>query len=705
MNIGRRIISIIILIGLLSTSASVVSAAKPLVITNPIESETVSGTYLITGGGDGKQVEVSIDQDNWQLATEGKSWTYSWDTTAYADGPHTVYARYTDLSVETSVNVQVSNASGGNECTVSSGEVLINEILPAPSSGSEWVELYNTTGSVVDIGFCYLDDLADAGGAPVQIPEGTTIPANGFWTMDFSSYYNNTGDDVRFLLEDASTVLDAYSYGSTGYDESWYRSPDGGDWASTTTTTPTKGATNGGGGGTCGTGTWTAGNLEIHHINIGQGDSTFIVGPTGKTLLFDAGESYWNSSIDAQIVGPYIETVLGCKELDYVVISHFHVDHIGYVGYGGLWNLVEVQNFSVGMTLIRDYNTYLGTTSGTFDNWKAYLEGAGQTSLNPVTASEGTGQIDLGGSVVFDIVTVDGNGQIIPGDFSADPVPPSENDYSIGAVISMGLFDEWIGGDLDGEFIGSEFSYVYHDIELSVAAEVGDVDVLRVNHHGSDHSNNITFVNQLDPEVSIISVGSDNTYGHPRQSVMDLVLATSDVYLTERGDPAVNIGDAVVAGHIVIKTSDGVNYAVNGINYVATDPTRVDGDGDGYFVEVDPNDGDPDSQPAPNGGCDETYQVCGGTGVPNPPLVLGVDVGKKSLTVNWDTSQTVDYYNIYRAEVGGGPYTLVAPNLPDNYYFWKNVGLTSGVEYFYVMTSVIGGLESDYSNEVSGIPR
>jgi fibronectin type 3 domain-containing protein len=65
----------------------------------------------------------------------------------------------------------------------------------------------------------------------------------------------------------------------------------------------------------------------------------------------------------------------------------------------------------------------------------------------------------------------------------------------------------------------------------------------------------------------------------------------------------------------------------------------------------------------------------------------------------------VDYYNVYRSEAGGGPYALVAPQLPDNYYYWKDTGLTSGVTYYYVMTSVIGGVESDYSNEVSAVPR
>ncbi len=702
MSLRKTLLSFAMLIALLVSLSPSALAAKPLVIQAPVDNETVSGTYLVTGGGDGHPVEVSIDYTTWEPASGDKSWSYSWDTTAYSDGPHTVYARYTDGSSETSVPVIVSNGGGSDMCNVTAGDVLINEILPAPSSGPEWVELYNTTAVDQDISYCYIDDIADGGGTPYQIPAGTIIPAAGFWTLDRTSYFNNTGDDVRFLEEDAATLLDAYTYGPTDYDVSWYRSPDGGDWQATPTTSPTKGTSNGG-GSACGTGTWTAGNLEIHHINIGQGDATLIVGPTGQSLLFDAGESYWNSSIDAERVGPYIEAVLGCKELDYVVITHFHVDHIGYVGYGGLWNLVEVQGFSVGQMLHRDYNTYLGRSSGTFDNWRTYLAGEGQDKLHPVIAIEGTSQVNLGDGVTFNILTVDGNGALRPGDFSADPFPPSENDYSIGAVIRFGAFDEWIGGDLDGEFT-SDYDYAYHDIELSAAAEVGDVDVYRVHHHGSDHSNNVTFVNQIDPEVSIISVGDDNTYGHPRQAVMDLLSATSDVYMTERGDPTTNIGDAVVAGDILVKTSDGINYTVNGVGYVASDPARVDGDGDGYFVEVDPDDGSASVQPAPNGGCDATYQYCDG-GQVAPPVITEASPGKKSVTIYWDTSQTVDYYNVYRSEAGGGPYALVAPQLPDNYYYWKDTGLTSGVTYYYVMTSVIGGVESGYSNEVSAVPR
>jgi hypothetical protein len=354
--------------------------------------------------------------------------------------------------------------------------------------------------------------------------------------------------------------------------------------------------------------------------------------------------------------------------------------------------------------LHRDYNTYLGDTSGTFDNWKTYLAGAGNSKLHPAIAVEGTSQINLAGGVTVDIKVVDGNGAIIPGIFSADANPPSENDYSVGVKIRYGNFDEWIGGDLDGQFITSSYGYAYHDIELSAARDVGDVDVYRTNHHGSDHSNNLTFVNQLDPEVSIISVGDDNTYGHPRQSVVDRLLSTSNLYLTEHGDPTTNIGNAVVAGNIVIKTSNGINYTVNGNSYVAADPVRVDADGDGYFVEVDPSDSNSGIVPQPNGGLDPLYQPAGSQ-TSTPPTVTSAEAGKKSVTVNWDTSQTVNSYKLYRSTTTGGPYTLVKSDLPDSYYYWKDTGLTSGTRYYYVMTSVINGVESGYSNEVSAVAK
>jgi hypothetical protein len=219
------------------------------------------------------------------------------------------------------------------------------------------------------------------------------------------------------------------------------------------------------------------------------------------------------------------------------------------------------------------------------------------------------GQIDLGPGVVFRIVAVDGGGALRPGDFRADRSPPNENDYSVASLLRFGRFDYFLGGDLSGEWAPTTFGYAYHDVESRVAAHLPDVDVYRANHHGSDHSSNPTLLAQLDPEVAIISTGDGNPYGHPHQASVDRLRATAVLYLTERGDARTDVGDARVAGNVVVRT-DGTTYSVNGDLYVASDPARVDADGDGYFREADPDDTSPSIGPSPRGGCDPVYQPC-----------------------------------------------------------------------------------------------
>lgn len=519
-----------------------------------------------------------------------------------------------------------------NNYAASDKEVVINEICwmgTTVSAYDEWIELYNNTDSNINLDGWTLES---ADGTP-SIDLSGTIPAKSYYLLErtddssvpnicadkiYTGSLGNSGETLE-LRDSNNNLIDSVDNWHAGNNstkatmeriDSNLSGIISTNWNDSTSAyicgygTPKELNSS----SSSGVGSWTPGNLEIHHINIGQGNATLVVSPTGKSLLIDVGESYWNSSADANVIGPYVENVLGSKYIDYVLITHFHCDHIGYIGYGGLWNLIEQQNFTIGHMIHRDYESYLGQTSSTFSNWKTYLEGAGKNKLNPIIAVEGTNLIDLGGGVTVDILTCDGNGVIFPGNFSNDAYPPSENDYSIGLKLSYGSFDEWIGGDLDGEFCTSNYGYSYHDIESGVAKEIGDVDVYLVNHHGSDHSSNATFVNQLDPEVSVISVGDGNSYGHPRQSVMDLVLATSDVYLTERGEPTTDIGNSIICGDVVIKTSDGINYTVNNNSYIATNPCRTDNDGDGYFIEVDPNDGDDNLIPLPIGGSDPLYQ-------------------------------------------------------------------------------------------------
>jgi len=125
------------------------------------------------------------------------------------------------------------------------GDVLINEFVA--NATTEWVELYNTTGSELDLSGHFIDDVDGGGGSPMEIPGGTTIPAGGYYVMTFSGFLNNGGDDVRFLDPTQTTVLDTFTYASATADFSWYRSPDGGPWNPTETDSPTMGSANPGG--------------------------------------------------------------------------------------------------------------------------------------------------------------------------------------------------------------------------------------------------------------------------------------------------------------------------------------------------------------------------------------------------------------------------------------------------------------------------
>jgi competence protein ComEC len=364
-------------------------------------------------------------------------------------------------------------------------------------------------------------------------------------------------------------------------------------------------------GGTCGSGSWQPGWLEIHHIDAGEAVSTLVVSPVGRSMLIDVGEADWNRDSGAKLVGDYVRRVLGCARLDYVVISHFHVDHVGFPGHGGLWHLAVQQGFAVGKLVHRDLYHFVGERSGTLAAWSEYLQSAEGARLSPEVATLGQGQAELGGDVVVALVGVDGNGLLPPGDLSSDPAPPNENDYSIAALLRFGRLDYFTAGDLSGRSVAfAQWGYSYHDGETSIARRVKDVDVYRANHHGSNYASNETLLAQIDPEVTIVQVGDDNQNGHPAQPTVDRLVATSAVYFTERGSSGTDLRNGKVAGDVVLRTANGVDYTVNGDAFVASDPERVDADGDGYFAEADPDDHAATVVPAPKGDCDDRYQAC-----------------------------------------------------------------------------------------------
>lgn len=122
--------------------------------------------------------------------------------------------------------------------SVLASNVVINEFLPHPSSGNDWIEIYNPTSSIVDLSNWILVDSTST----MKTLSGS-VAANGFISFEVSNRLNNGGDSI-FLKDSSGTTIDNYSYSSDpGIDKSIGRSPDGSGW--TTLTAQSRDSSNG----------------------------------------------------------------------------------------------------------------------------------------------------------------------------------------------------------------------------------------------------------------------------------------------------------------------------------------------------------------------------------------------------------------------------------------------------------------------------
>jgi len=121
--------------------------------------------------------------------------------------------------------------------------VLVNECLPAPVSGPEWIELYNPSSISVDVSGTYVDDMS-GGSSPDILPSGSVVPAKGFLLVNLNGFkLNNTGTDQCRLLNTDQREINRITYSSAPSGKSRARMPNGSSTLSWDAT-PTPGATN-----------------------------------------------------------------------------------------------------------------------------------------------------------------------------------------------------------------------------------------------------------------------------------------------------------------------------------------------------------------------------------------------------------------------------------------------------------------------------
>lgn len=236
-------------------------------------------------------------------------------------------------------------------------------------------------------------------------------------------------------------------------------------------------------------------HLLIYTVDVEGGQSTLLVAPSGESLLVDTG---WpdNKGRDAERIQDAMSNA-GIKRIDYVLITHYHTDHVG--GVPDLVSRVEVGEFL-------DHGPNREDTPATVAGYEAYLKAIAGHERRIVHPGD-TIPID-GLSVV--VLTADGQHiPAVPGikpepnpycaRERAWPVDPTENARSAGILVTYGKFKFLDLGDLTGQ----------KEVALVCPRNpIGTVDLYLVNHHGMDLSNARAFVDAIHPQVAIMDNGA-----------------------------------------------------------------------------------------------------------------------------------------------------------------------------------------------------
>ena len=223
-------------------------------------------------------------------------------------------------------------------------------------------------------------------------------------------------------------------------------------------------------------------SLYVTFINVGQGDAALIRTPKDETLLIDGGEK---DSFETHLL-PYLKKE-GIQEIDAAIVTHYHSDHAG-----GIYELLT--HNAVESLFIPDYKDT--------DKTKSSLTNmAGITHTATYSISEG------------DIIETECD------DLTIEVLNPPKggnegnnfhNNSSLVVKITYFGTSFLITGDIEARA----------EKHLIRTANL-ECDVLKVPHHGSSTSSTKDFLMETDPTYGIISVGSDNPYGHPHIEVLE----------------------------------------------------------------------------------------------------------------------------------------------------------------------------------------
>lgn len=214
----------------------------------------------------------------------------------------------------------------------------------------------------------------------------------------------------------------------------------------------------------------------IHYLDVGQGDA-ILVQSAGQNMLIDAGDNDHGQNVVA-----YLKSV-GVKQIDILIGTHPHADHIG-----GIDNVIK--EFPVKAV-------YMPRIAHTSKSFRDVLDAVEASNLKIHTAKTG--------------IVLPMNG------VKAELLAPVKDNYedlnNYSAVVKV------VCGKKVFLFMGDAEKESEEDM-LAVHSEL-KADVLKIGHHGSSSGTSERFLAVVKPQYAIIMLGADNPYGHPHIEIMN----------------------------------------------------------------------------------------------------------------------------------------------------------------------------------------
>lgn len=272
------------------------------------------------------------------------------------------------------------------------------------------------------------------------------------------------------------------------------------------------------------------GDLAVHFLDVGQGDCIIIELPDGKKAIIDAGGDEANTTqtdCETKIVQSIDE--LKIKTFDYMILSHSDEDHVEFmVTVLEKYDVKQIYRPAFNSSIERDsnINPQYGTIETKIYNKFVIAVQEEQKQGASVEFNLGKKQID-GVGYKFDIFGVSEEW------YSKDKVGASVTDPKIKNKVSPMVLLSYnaeedvrrimFTGDAEGKGGNNGESLFLNGYNDNI-----DIDLLKIGHHGSESSASNEFLQRLDPEYAVISVGTQGEHGHPRKECLDRLATYND---------------------------------------------------------------------------------------------------------------------------------------------------------------------------------